>query len=66
MFIGALIGLAIGYAVCYFFIFPTDLLSIKLVNLTIGDVLRILGGLVVILITTIVGGNIGSFMDDKG
>lgn len=64
MFVGAFIGLAIGYAACHFFIFPADLLSIKLAELTIGDVLRILGGIAVILFTTVIGGNIGSAIED--
>lgn len=46
--IGGVIGLVIGIYISCSFIFPADILALKLVNMTIGDILRILGGLTVI------------------
>jgi hypothetical protein len=63
-FIGGVIGLGIGLALSYFFIFPTDILSMKLIDLTIGDLLRILAGLVVTLFATLFCGAIGGAVRD--
>ena len=43
MWIGVLIGLAVGYAVCHYFIFPADVFNIKLANLTVGEVFKDIG-----------------------
>ena len=58
-FIGFLIGSIIGCVLANTFIFPADIFNIKLGNLTIGDVLRIFGGVMVILISTGLGIAIG-------
>jgi hypothetical protein len=41
-----LIGFAVGVIASWVFIFPPEILSIKLAALTTGDLLRILGGLI--------------------
>jgi hypothetical protein len=61
--VGGVIGFGIGLFLSYFFIFPADILSIKLVNLTIGDCLRIFGGFVASCFTAWIGLFIGSLAD---
>lgn len=58
--IGLIIGAGVGLWLSNLFIFPNDVLSLKLADITIGDILRIPGGLVVVLFGGIIGGNIGS------
>jgi hypothetical protein len=53
-----IIGVVFGWLVSNIFIFPNDLLRLKLVDMTIGDVLFILSGVLFIII----GGTIGGFM----
>jgi hypothetical protein len=62
---GGLIGFGIALALASYFIFPTDMLNIKIVNLTVGDVIRIAFGVIVIIISIIIGGNIGSVMNEQ-
>lgn len=52
---GAIIGLVIGGWVSYTFIFPHDVLSISLAAITIGDILRIVGGLIATFIAAVIG-----------
>ena len=56
---GTIIGLAAGAWVSYSFVLPTDVLSLKLAEITIGDILRILASFVIFL----AGGGIGALMD---
>jgi hypothetical protein len=61
MVIGFIIGAAAGLLLSNVFIFPNDLLSRQLVEMTIGDILRILGGLVVIPLLGGIGGKMFSW-----
>jgi hypothetical protein len=45
----------IGFAISYFFIFPKDFLSLKLVDMTVGDILWIIGGVVIPIIGLVIG-----------
>jgi hypothetical protein len=65
MILGAIIGLILGYLLATK-IFPPGILSIRLLELTIGDLLRIIGGLLVILMGLITGGVFGSMFKKKG
>ena len=40
-------------------------MNIKIVELTVGDVIRIAFGVIVIIIFVIIGGNIGSVMNEQ-
>jgi hypothetical protein len=62
---GGLIGFGIALAIAGYFIFPTGMLNIKIVDLTVGDVIRIVFGVIVIIIFVIIGGNIGSVMNEQ-
>lgn len=44
MWWGAIVGFAIGSWLSYSFIFPADIIGLKLAGITIGDLLRIFGG----------------------
>ncbi len=46
MWWGTIIGLAIGAWLSYSFLLPTDILDVKLAEITIGHLLRIFGALV--------------------
>jgi hypothetical protein len=59
-FIGFIIGVGLGLWLSSIFIFPSDVLNLKLAAMTIGDFLRIIGGLAVTIILGIIGGFIGS------
>jgi len=59
MWWGTIIGFVIGAWLSYSFIFPADILDLKLAAITIGDLLRILGGLV----ATVVVAGIGHLVD---
>jgi len=63
-FIGFIIGVGAGLLLSNFFIFPNDILSLRLVAMTVGDLLRILGGVVVAVIVGVIGGFIGFFFGD--
>jgi tetrahydromethanopterin S-methyltransferase subunit E len=65
MWSGGLIGFVIAFALVIFLIFPAGMLNIKIVDLTVGDVLRIVIGLIVIIISIIIGGNIGSVFNEQ-
>ncbi|HBI47567.1 MAG TPA: hypothetical protein DDX93_02430 [Smithella sp.] len=65
MWSGGLIGFVIAFALVIFLIFPAGMLNIKIVDLTVGDVLRIVIGLIVIIISVIIGGNIGSVFNEQ-
>lgn len=56
---GLLVGLCAGLWLSVTFIFPADVLSIKLTALTIGDLLRILGGALATIAATVIGTFIG-------
>ena len=55
MWWGTIVGLVIGGWLSYSFVLPTDVLNLKLAAITIGDLLRIFGALVVTLVTTGIG-----------
>jgi len=55
MWWGTLVGLGIGFWLAYTFIFPADILNIRLAAMTIGDLLRIFGGLVVTALVGAIG-----------
>lgn len=57
------IGFAVGLLLSIFFIFPADLLSLKLVEMTVGNFLRILMGFLVIIMAPVIGFFIGAFID---
>jgi hypothetical protein len=59
-FIGGIIGLGVGLWVSVSFIFPSNVLDLKLADMTIGDVGRILGGMVVTLLGLGFGAGMGS------
>ncbi len=52
---GIVIGIVIGVVVATMFVFPPNLIEMKIVEITIGDILRIGGGVFVILIGAIGG-----------
>lgn len=62
---GAIVGLVIFYFIASNFIFPAGLLRIKIMELTIGDLLLIIVGLIVILIGGIIGGIIGDLIKGR-
>jgi uncharacterized protein YacL len=55
-FIGALIGGFLGLLFSYLFVFPTDILDLKLIEITIG--------VVVVVIGVYIGITLGSLVDD--
>lgn len=59
MWWGAIVGFAIGFWLSYSFIFPADIIGLKLAGITIGDLLRIFGGFV----ATVVAAQLGHFVD---
>jgi hypothetical protein len=59
MYLGAITGVIVCFLIAKSFIFPVDILGLKLAEITIGDILRIVGGVVVIIIGWFVGGFIG-------
>lgn len=56
---GTIVGLVVGVWVSYSFILPVDILNLKLSAITIGDILRIFGALVI----TIVAAKVGHLVD---
>ena len=52
---GTIIGFVIGVFVSYSFIFPANILDLRLVAMTIGDLLRIFGGLVATVVVAYIG-----------
>lgn len=63
MFIGICTGLVVGSLISYVYIFPNDMLF-KLAYITednIDDLLRMLGGGMVILVLGCIGGFMGSY-----
>ncbi len=63
--VGGIIGFIVGLVISNAFIFPADVLSLKLANLTIGDVLRIIGGIAAILIAAWIGWFIGDVVEES-
>jgi hypothetical protein len=59
MWWGTIIGLGLGAWLSYSFILPVGILGLKLAELTIGDVLRVFGGLA----ATILAAGIGYLID---
>jgi hypothetical protein len=59
MWWGTIVGLAVGAWLSYSFILPTDILNLKLVAMTIGDILRMVGALAI----TIAFASIGHLVD---
>jgi hypothetical protein len=55
LWIGIIIGAGAGFVLSTFFIFPSDVLNLRIIEMTIGDILRILGGLLVV----VMGGTLG-------
>lgn len=64
MFTGIIIGFLIGGSITYNFILPANILDLRLVDITIRDLLRIIGGLVATAVATWIGGFIGGIVDD--
>jgi hypothetical protein len=62
---GGLIGFVIALVLASYFIFPTGMFNIKIVDLTVGDVIRIAVGVIVIILSIIIGGNIGSVINEQ-
>lgn len=54
-----IIGTVVGIGIAKFFILPDDVMNLRLAAMTIGDLLRIGAGVVVIVI----GAGIGASMD---
>lgn len=65
MVAGTIVGFAIGIWFAYNLIFPPDLLNIRLSELTIGNILRIIGGILVAVIIAGIGNLIGSYGEEK-
>jgi hypothetical protein len=61
---GAIVGFVAGLFLSNAFIFPAEVLSLKFAVMTIGDFLRIIGGVLVTLLATGIGGIIGGLSDD--
>ena len=61
--LGFIIGIGVGLWLCFLFIFPPDVLNIKLLELTIGEFLRIWFGLGISVLVGICGAVIGSFFN---
>ena len=61
---GVVIGFIVGLLLSNSFIFSIDILDINPVQMTTGDFLRILGGLVVIIVVIVIGSKIGSLFDE--
>ena len=59
MWWGSIVGLAIGAWLSYSFILPADVLDLKIVAMTIDDLLRIFGALA----ATLVAAGIGHLVD---
>ena len=59
MWWGTIIGVVIGALLSYSFIFPPNILDLKLAAMTIGDLFRIFGGLV----ATVMAAGIGYLVD---
>ncbi|MGD0236210.1 MAG: hypothetical protein ABSC55_16950 [Syntrophorhabdales bacterium] len=57
---GIIIGLGVGAWLSYSFILPADVLNLKLAEITIGDILRILGA----FFATFGGAGIGSLIGE--
>jgi hypothetical protein len=62
IFIGFIIGAGAGLLLSAFFIIPEAVLNIRLVALAIGDILCIIGAVVVVFVGGIIGGYIGSLV----
>jgi hypothetical protein len=52
---GVITGLAIGSWVSYNYIFPDAVLGTRLADITIGDILRIVGGLIITFVAVVIG-----------
>jgi len=63
--IGIIIGAGAGFWLSNLFIFPTDILNLKFADMTIGDILRILGGLLPVCWGAVIGGAIGESIGKK-
>lgn len=55
MYIGTIVGFLIGVSISYNVILPAGLWGLKLADITIGDILRIIGALVATGIVTGIG-----------
>ena len=49
-----------GVLIAKFFIFPDDVVNLKLAAMTIGDIWRIVWGVIVVIVGAVIGGNIDS------
>jgi hypothetical protein len=63
MLMGIIIGLLVGASITYNFILPANILDLRVVDITIRDLLRIIGGLVATGVATWVGAYIGGLVD---
>ena len=63
-FVGVVLGLGVGLWLSVMFIFPDNVLNIPLSAMTLGYILRLLGGLSVTLLGAAIGGFIGSMIND--
>ncbi len=50
-----LLGLAFGIALAYFLILPSNLLNLTATAMTLGDLVRIIGGVCVVAFATWIG-----------
>jgi len=63
-FVGSIIGVAAGLWISHAFIFPADVLHLHPSTISIGDLLRIIGGIFVTFGVAGIGGIIGETFDD--
>ena len=59
MWWGTIAGVAIGGWISYSFILPNDILDLRLAFITIGDIFRMIGSFILIIIAA----NIGHLID---
>ena len=59
----SVVGLGLGLLLTHLYILPLNAPSIKLADLTIFDLLRILAGLITTLVTTFLGLGVGKIAD---
>ena len=64
MLTGIIIGFLVGASITYNFILPANILDFRVVDMTIRDLLRTMGGLVVTGVATLIGAYIGGLVDD--
>lgn len=64
-YVGFIIGAGAGCLLSTVFIFPDNLLNIKLAEMTIGYLLQIFGGLIVICFLGVIGSRVCNWISEK-